>query len=74
MGKTFRDRPKKSIWEFVKNKNGTYSVVHNGILRSDSIAEEWREHEFCVRYGFCGDESEKIVAELDKSGRYTIEL
>ena len=74
MGKTFRGRPKKSIWEFVKNRDGTYSVFHNGILRSDSIAEEWREHEFCVRCGFCGDEGEKIVAELDKSGRYTIEL
>lgn len=73
MGKTFRDKTTKNIWEFVTREDGTCAVFHNGKLRSDSIAKEWREHEFC-RYGFCGDEAKKIVAELDKSGRCIIEL
>jgi hypothetical protein len=74
MGKTFRDTTTtKNIWEFIKKEDGSYAVIHNGKLRSDSVPEKWRQEEFC-RYGFCGDEGEKIVAELDKSGRCLIEL
>jgi hypothetical protein len=65
---------KNNVWQFVRNENGSYAVFNNGKLLADSILEELRENEFCVRFGFCGHEYEEIVRQLRESGECTLEL
>lgn len=65
---------KGNVWEFVKKENGTYAVIHNGLVLLDSIPEQERDHAFCVRFGFCGSELAEIEAALNKSGRCILEL
>ncbi len=65
---------KQNIWEFLRKADGTYAVVHNGELLSDSIPEKSRENEFCVRLGFCGEEYKEIVRQLAASGKCTFVL
>jgi hypothetical protein len=36
-------------------------VYRDNELVSDSIPEDRREKEFCVRIGFCGDENNEII-------------
>jgi hypothetical protein len=64
----------RNLWDFLRRDDGTYAVFHNGKLLSDGIAEEKREDEFCVRFGFCGQEYEDIVRELRQSGRRRLVL
>ncbi len=65
---------KQNIWEFLRKENGTYAVIHNGELQSDSISKERLEKELCVRFGFCGQEYEKIIRQLEQSGKCTMVL
>jgi hypothetical protein len=65
---------KGNVWEFVKKEDGTYAVIRNGVVLLDSIPEEWRDHEFCTRFGFCGSELDEIETALKKSGRCVLEL
>lgn len=63
-----------NVWEFVKREDGTYAVIHNGLVLLDSIPEQTRDQAFCVRFGFCGPELAEIEAALNKSGRCILEL
>jgi len=63
---------KQDVWEFVRREDGRYAVYHNGKLLSDSIPENWRESEFCARFGFCGQDYKEIVRQLEQSGKCTL--
>lgn len=63
---------KESVWEFVRRADGTYAVIHNGKLVSDCIPEQRRQSEFCVRFGFCGEEYKKIVRQLEQTDNCTV--
>ena len=65
---------KPNVWEFGRNENGSYAVFQNGKLLADAIPEERREDEFCIRFGFCGQEYEEIVRHLRHSGKCTLNL
>jgi hypothetical protein len=65
---------RRDVWEFLKREDGSYAVFRNSKLLSDSISEEKRESEFCVRFGFCGQEYDEIVRQLSQSGRCTLVL
>jgi hypothetical protein len=65
---------KPNMWEFVRNKNGSYAVFNDGKLLSDAIPEERLKDEFCIRFGFCGHEYEGIVRELRQFGKCTLNL
>ncbi len=64
----------QNVWVFLRNANGTYSVVDNGKLLCDSISEKSRENEFCVGLGFCGEEYQEIIRQLAASGKCTLVL
>jgi hypothetical protein len=64
----------QNVWEFLKREDGSYAVFHNGTLLSDSISEDRQESEFCVRFGFCGEEYEEIVRTLRQCGKCRLEL
>ncbi|HMF91803.1 MAG TPA: hypothetical protein VKL40_14250 [Candidatus Angelobacter sp.] len=61
---------KQNEWEFLRRENGTYAVIHNGKLLADSIPEEWREREFCLRFGFCGEEYQEIRRQLEQGDKF----
>ena len=65
---------RQDVWEFLKREDGSYAVFRNSKLLSDSISEEKRESELCVRFGFCGQEYDEIVRQLSQSGRCTLVL
>ena len=64
----------QNTWEFLRREAGCYAVLHNGKLLSDGIPEELRESEFCVRFGFSGQEYEEIMRQLRQSGKCTLVL
>ena len=68
------DAMEPNVWEFLRREDGNYAVYHNGKLLSDSIPEELRKREFCLRFGFCGEEYEEIVRQLQQFGKCTLTL
>jgi len=65
---------KHNIWKFLRKPDGTYSVTHNGKLLSESIPEKWFAVQICKEYGLCGQESQHICTELERSGMCTVDL
>jgi len=65
---------KQNVWEFLRREDGTYAVIHNGSLLSDSIPEKWLEGEFCERFGFCGEEYREIIRQLEHADKCTLVL
>jgi hypothetical protein len=64
----------RNIWKFLRREDGTYAVFHRGNLLADGIPAAGREEEFCVRFGFCGEEYREIVRQLEESGECTLLL
>lgn len=64
----------QDVWVFLRREDGSYAVFHQGRLLADSIPEHRREEEFCVRFGFCLDEYEEIIRQLERSGKCTLVL
>jgi len=65
---------KTVTWEFVRNRDGTYSLLRDGELLRKSIPEKWFAEEICVRWGFCGSEYVEINQQIESTGRATITL
>src|SRR5260370_7282365 len=65
---------KHNIWNFLRKPDGTYAVSHDGKLLSHSIPEKWFESQICEHYGFCGKEYHDIRAQLERSGKCTVDL
>jgi hypothetical protein len=65
---------KQNIWEFLRKADGTYAVYHNSNLLSESIPEKWLNDEVCIRYGFCGSEFDAVRKQLNRSGKWTVDL
>ena len=63
-GSTFAAAVVSNVWEFLKKPDGTYAVIHDGNLLSDSIAEKWFARQICEQYGFCGQEYQYIPSEI----------
>lgn len=55
---------KKNVWEFVRQKDGSYAILQNGKLRSDGIFEERREDEFCIRFGLSATSMQRSCANF----------
>jgi len=73
LGRTHKDeRAKKTvtnILEVLKNDDGTYEVLFKGELVRSRVPERWLNQELCARYGFCGEEYDAIIRQLNDSGR-----
>jgi hypothetical protein len=64
---------KPNTWEFVRNADGSFAILHRGEKRSDNIPARWLEAE-CGKFGFCGQEFRKIREALTNSDKHTITL
>jgi hypothetical protein len=62
------------VLEVIKNDDGTYEVFWKGEHVRSRVQEPWLNEELCVGYGFCGDEYEAIIRQLNDCGRATVVL
>lgn len=78
MGRTYKDsRSKKTtnhLLEVRKNDNSTYEVFWKGSLVRSEVPEHFLDAVLCVKYGFCGEELEAIIRQLDESGKAVVVL
>ncbi len=56
----------------VKRDDGTFDLFLNRKLDRSRIPETWLPEELCVRFGFCGEEYDSILREVNQSGRTTV--
>jgi hypothetical protein len=57
------------VLQVLKNGDGTYEVLYKGELVRTRVPERWLNEELCVGFGFCGDEYESIIRQLNDSGK-----
>jgi hypothetical protein len=75
VGRTRKDLPiTNRVLEVVKRDDGTFDLFLNQKLDRNRIPEKWLQDELCVRFGFCGDEYDAILRELNQNGRATLEF
>jgi hypothetical protein len=75
VSRTRKDSPiTNTILEVVKRDDGTFDLFLNRKLDRNRIPETWLPEELCVRFGFCGEEYDSILHELNQNGRATIEF
>ena len=75
MSRTRRDSPiTNTILEVIKRDDGTFDLFLNRKLDRNRIPETWLPEELCVRFGFCGDEYDSILRELNQNGRAIVEF
>lgn len=58
-----------TILEVIKRNDGTFDILLNHRLDRKRIPERWLADEICVRFGFCGEEYDSILREIDQDGR-----
>jgi hypothetical protein len=74
MSRTRKDsrRATGTVLEIVKTENGGFDIYLNRELRGHHDFEDSLTHYLCAGLGYCGDELEPILHELNLSGRKTI--
>jgi hypothetical protein len=63
---------KNTVLEVVKKNDGTFDLFLNRELDHKNIPEAWLPEQLCVRFGFCGEEYDSILREVNQNGRATI--
>jgi predicted SpoU family rRNA methylase len=63
---------KNTVLEVVKKNDGTFDLFLNRELDRNNIPETWLPEQLCVRFGFCGEEYDPILREVNQNGRTTI--
>ena len=60
---------KKRFLEVVKRADGTYDLFLDDAPDHCAVPEKWLPEELCVRFGFCGEEYDTILRQVNQSGR-----
>lgn len=61
-----------TIVEVVKREDGTFDFFRNHKLDRERIPFDGLVDEICVRYGYCGQEFDSIVGQLQTEGNATM--
>jgi len=70
MSRTLKDSPrKKRFLEVVKRGDGTYDLFLDDAPDRRAVPEKWLPEELCVRFGFCGEEYDSILRQVNLNGR-----
>jgi hypothetical protein len=73
VSRTRKDAQKASTaLEVVKRDDGTFDLLLNRKLDRGRIPEAGLPQELCVRFGFCGEEYDSILREVNQNGRTTV--
>ena len=69
MSRTHKDSRQGTIIRVVKREDGTFDLFLNRELDQDSIPMDGLENILCRRFGYCQDEFDAILSELNQNGR-----
>jgi hypothetical protein len=69
MSRTRKDSRQGTVIEVLKREDGTFDLFLNRRLDHGGIHEDGLADVLCVRFGYCGDEFDAIVHELNQNGR-----
>jgi hypothetical protein len=65
---------KDTVLEVIKREDGKFDLFLNRILDQGQQPESSLPAWLCVRFGFCGEEYDSILREVNLNGRTTIIL
>jgi hypothetical protein len=68
MGRTHKDAKQKRVLEVVKRHDGTFDLFLNRKLYRGQIHSGALPQELCVRFGYCGQEYNSILCEVEETG------
>jgi hypothetical protein len=75
MSRTRKDSSRKAtrnrILEIVKRDDSTFDIFLVRALIHSQIPERWLPDELCGRFGFCGEECDAILRDINRNGRTT---
>jgi hypothetical protein len=63
----------KTVLEVVKRDDGTFDLFLNRKLDRSRVQQTWLPEELCIRFGFCGEEYDSILRDVDQNGKTTLE-
>jgi hypothetical protein len=69
VSRTRKDSHQNIVLEVVKKDDGTYDLFLNRNVHRTGISEDTLPRELCVRFGYCGEEYEEILRELNQAGK-----
>ena len=74
MSRTRKDSKQitNTVLEVVKKNDRTFDLFLNRELDHKNIPQAWLPEQLCVRFGFCGEEYDSILREVNQNGRETI--
>ena len=61
-----------TVLEIVKTDDGTFDLFLNRKLDRSRIPETGLPEQLCGRFGFCGDEYDSILREINQTGSKTL--
>jgi hypothetical protein len=68
VSRTRKDTKQNRVLEVVKKEDGTFDLFLNRELYRGGVPEDGLSRELCVRFGFCGQEYDQILLELNQTG------
>lgn len=69
MRRTRKDTRQNRVLEVVKRDDGTFDLILNRNVCRSRISEDTLPRELCVRFGYCGEEYEQILREVNQAGK-----
>jgi hypothetical protein len=69
ISRTRKDSLQGTVFEIIKREDGTFDLYLNRELNHGRIHEDGLEEGVCVRFGYCLDEFDAFVSELNQNGR-----
>jgi hypothetical protein len=69
MSRTRKDSRQGTVIEVIKRADGTFDLFLNRRLDHERIRQDGLKDVLCVRFGYCADEFNAILLELNQSGR-----
>lgn len=69
MSRTRKDSHQNRVLEVVKRDDGTFDLFLNRNVYRSGISEDTLPRELCMRFGYCGEEYEEILRELNQAGK-----
>jgi hypothetical protein len=72
--KDSKDSMRRSVIEVIKRPDGTFDLFRDRKLEREGIHEEWMVDVLCVRFGYCAEEYDAMLHELNQNGRVEFSL
>jgi hypothetical protein len=72
--KDSRDSRRQAAIEVIKRPDGNFDLFINRELEREGIQEKWMVDVLCVRFGYCAEEYDAILQELNQNGRIMLPL